>query len=113
MRQVDARTTAIAGVGFHVTPFARADALTDALGFAADGGVWVKDETGQVAGSHKARHLFTILLHLLAAESWASRRGRRGGAAAARHRVVRQCRVRGGDAGCSEPHWPIEVFVPP
>ena len=30
---------------------------SDALGFGVDGGVWVKDETGQVAGSHKARHL--------------------------------------------------------
>ena len=50
-------------------PFARADALSDALGFSAAGGVWCKDETGQVGGSHKARHLFTILLHLRAAES--------------------------------------------
>ena len=46
-----------------------ADALSDALGFARDGGVWVKDETGNVGGSHKARHLFTILLHLVAAEA--------------------------------------------
>ncbi len=38
------------------------------LGFAADGGVWVKDETGNVAGSHKARHLVSVLLHLKAAE---------------------------------------------
>jgi len=26
--------------------------------------VWVKDETGSVAGSHKARHLFGLLVHL-------------------------------------------------
>jgi len=30
--------------------------------------VWVKDETGNVGGSHKARHLAGILLHLRAAE---------------------------------------------
>ena len=58
----------VAGTGFTTTPFLRADALSEALGFTADGGVWVKDETHHVAGSHKARHLFGILLHLVAAE---------------------------------------------
>jgi threonine dehydratase len=50
--------------GFAVTPFARSDALSEAL----DLELWVKDETGNVAGSHKARHLVGILLHLRAAE---------------------------------------------
>ncbi len=50
--------------GFAVTPFGRSDHLSDELGL----DVWVKDETGNVAGSHKARHLVTILLHLRAAE---------------------------------------------
>jgi threonine synthase len=56
------------GRGFAATPFGRADALSDALGFTADGGVWVKDETGGVSGSHKARHLFDVLLQLEVAE---------------------------------------------
>jgi threonine synthase len=30
--------------------------------------VWVKDETGNVAGSHKARHLMGLMLHLLVVE---------------------------------------------
>ena len=47
-----------------VTPFGRSDLLTDELGL----DVWVKDETDNVAGSHKFRHLTTILLQLLAAE---------------------------------------------
>ena len=51
--------------GFAVPPFARSDVLSDAVG--AD--VWVKDETGNVGGSHKGRHLVTILLHLRAAEA--------------------------------------------
>lgn len=50
--------------GFRVTPFGRSDTLSDQLGCE----VWVKDETGNVAGSHKARHLATILLHLCASE---------------------------------------------
>src|SRR4051812_19376229 len=66
--QTDSQIAASSGSGLHVTPFERADALSDALGFTGDGGVWAKDETAQVAGSHKPRHLFTILLHLLAAE---------------------------------------------
>ncbi len=59
----------VEGHGFVRTPLIRDDAVSNRLGFSGVGGVWVKDETGNVAGSHKARHLVTILLHLLAAEA--------------------------------------------
>ena len=77
IRELDDAVTAIDGVGFTRTPLLRADALSDALGFTTDGGIWIKDETHNVAGSHKARHLFTELVHLLMAERaglapWAS-----------------------------------------
>ena len=49
---------------FRVTPFARSAFFSDALGT----NIWVKDETANVAGSHKARHLVSIMLHLRAAE---------------------------------------------
>ena len=62
------RIKAVDGSGFHFTPMRRADSLSDHLGFSADGGVWIKDETGNVAGSHKARHIVTELLHLMALE---------------------------------------------
>jgi hypothetical protein len=65
-RGLDAAVQEIDGTGFHQTPLARAATLSAELGLAS-GGVWVKDETGSVAGSHKARHLATIALHLLAA----------------------------------------------
>ncbi len=65
---LDERIAAVDGRGFRVTPFARADLLSDRLGFGADGGVWVKDETGNVSGSHKARHLFGLLVYLEVAE---------------------------------------------
>jgi threonine synthase len=42
------------GDGFHITPFTFRDDL----------GVWVKDETNNVAGSHKSRHLFGVMLWL-------------------------------------------------
>ena len=58
--------------------------------------VWVKDETGNVGGSHKGRHLAGILLHLRAAEALGLGDGR---SAAAGDRLVRQRRDRRGDAG--------------
>src|SRR5207302_6125324 len=56
VEELDRAVASVDGRGFRVTPFARADELSDALGFEPSGGVWVKDETGGVAGSHKARH---------------------------------------------------------
>lgn len=101
----------VAGTGFRVTPFRRHDALSRELGFATDGGVWIKDETSNVAGSHKARHLFTELLHLLIVEHagespWTPRNRPRlaisscGNAAIAASTLARAAQ------------WPISVFVP-
>ena len=65
---LDRRVAAVDGAGFEATPFGRSDELSDRLGFSGSGGVWVKDETGNVSGSHKARHLFGVLLTLEVAE---------------------------------------------
>ena len=65
---LDLSVAEIDGHGFEATPYARHDALSAALGFTPGGGVWVKDETGGVAGSHKARHLFDVALQLEVAE---------------------------------------------
>ena len=62
--RLDTAVAAIDGHGFRVTPFCRSRELSDVLGLSAQGGVWVKDETGNVSGSHKARHLFGTLLEL-------------------------------------------------
>ena len=58
--RLDERIAAVDGHGFVITPCANATALGEALGLE----LWVKDETGNVAGSHKARHLMGILLYL-------------------------------------------------
>lgn len=50
--------------GSVLTPFRRSPELSELT----PGEVWVKDETSNVAGSHKARHLTGVLAHLLAAE---------------------------------------------
>lgn len=57
------------GHGFRTTPIVRSTRLDAELGFAADGGAWVKDETHNVSGSHKARHLMGVMLALNVAES--------------------------------------------
>ncbi len=107
VEQTDAAVRRVAGTGFVPTPFARCDALSDEFGMDADGGVWVKDETGGVAGSQKARHLVTILLHLLAAE--------RIGHLTERPRLaIASC----GNAALAAStlaaavDWPIDVYVP-
>jgi threonine synthase len=64
VERLDGEVTRVDGHGFVPTPFSRAGALSAQLGFAPDGGLWVKDETGNVSGSHKARHLFGLLIHL-------------------------------------------------
>jgi threonine dehydratase len=69
VRRIDDAIAAVDGHGFRVSPFGRAEMLSDALRFEAPGGIWVKDETAGVAGSHKARHLMGVLLELHVAES--------------------------------------------
>jgi threonine dehydratase len=113
VREVDAQVASVAGTGFHVTEFRRRAALSEELGFAAEGGVFVKDETANVGGSHKARHLMSILLHLRAAETlaltpWST-------AAARPPLAIASC----GNAAiaaatlAAATDWPITVFVPP
>ena len=109
VHSLDGDVARAAGTGFRTTPYARHDELSAALGFSDSGGVWVKDETHNVAGSHKARHLFTELLHLLALE--------RAGRAPWRKRpelAIASC----GNAAFAASTlaravgWPISVFVP-
>jgi threonine synthase len=69
VRELDDAVAAVDGHGFRVTPLVRVPRIATALGLEAPGTVWAKDETGNVAGSHKARHLFGILLELRVAEA--------------------------------------------
>ena len=50
------------GRDFNVTPLTEEPDLASALG--RTGRLWVKDETGNVTGSHKGRHLMATLLYL-------------------------------------------------
>ncbi|MGE0309744.1 MAG: pyridoxal-phosphate dependent enzyme, partial [Acidimicrobiia bacterium] len=107
--ELDAAVGEVDGRGFVETPFARADQLSEALGFRAEGGIWIKDETVDVAGSAKARHLVSILLHLLAMEAC--------GVASPQQRAPLAIASSGNAALAAATlaaavRWPIEVFVP-
>lgn len=63
VRRLDEHVSGVDGAGFAITP------LTEEAGMAGGldlrGRLFVKDETGNVSGSHKARHLFGTMLAFL------------------------------------------------
>ncbi len=105
----DLRLQAIDGRGFRVTPMARQPALAAALDLS--GGLWIKDETGNVSGSHKGRHLAGVMLYLkvLQASGFALGEGLR-----ARRLAIASC----GNAALAAAviaraaDWPLDVFIP-
>ena len=64
VQRLDDAVARVDGHGFAITPFGTEAALGQRLGLE----VWVKDETHNVAGSHKARHLMGLLLYLAVVE---------------------------------------------
>lgn len=66
VRLVTARVADVDGRPVRDTPLLRADELAAAIGFAGE--LWVKDDTGNVAGSHKVRHLIGLALHALSTD---------------------------------------------
>ncbi len=61
--RLDAAVAEIDGTGFVVTPLRLVPGLAAEVELPTDR-LLVKDETGAVGGSHKARHLFGVMLHL-------------------------------------------------
>lgn len=108
--RLDEKLADIEGTGFHITPFGEQRELARAAGIG--GHLWVKDETGNVGGSHKARHLMGVMLYLRVI-------------AAARLAVADNLRRRPlaiascGNAALAAAviaraaDWPLEVFIPP
>lgn len=58
--RLDNAIAVVAGTGFVITPIRPLDTASARLGVE----MWAKDDTRNVAGSHKARHLMGLLLHL-------------------------------------------------
>ncbi len=103
------RLAAIDGRGFRITPFGREAALGAALGVA--GTLWIKDETNNVSGSHKARHLVGVMLYLRVLEI---ARLPLGETLRARRLAIASC----GNAALAAAivaraaDWPLDVFIP-
>ncbi|MXV90152.1 MAG: pyridoxal-phosphate dependent enzyme [Acidimicrobiia bacterium] len=100
VERLDRRVAEIGGRGFRVTPSAPAPELSKRLGV----DLWVKDETGNVTGTHKARHLMGLALHLEADAEAPQRRlaiASCGNAALAAATVARAA------------DRPLDVFIPP
>ena len=100
VERLDRRIAQIDGRGFRVTPTSVEGDLGARLGVE----VWVKDETGNVTGTHKARHLMGLALHLEASGVAADRRlaiASCGNAALAAATVARAAGRR------------LDVFIPP
>ncbi|MDR3372598.1 MAG: pyridoxal-phosphate dependent enzyme [Ancalomicrobiaceae bacterium] len=108
--RLDDALTAIDGRGFRITPMAERRSLAQALGLA--GALWVKDETGNVSGSHKARHLMGVMLYLRVLEAAGLPAGE---GLHARRLAIASC----GNAALAAAvvaraaDWPLDVFIPP
>lgn len=68
---LDAAITAVEGHGFTITPIVDGGRLAAAAGLDVD--LVIKAEPGNVGGSHKARHLFGVALHMAVDEALGSR----------------------------------------
>jgi len=62
VRRLDDAVAEVDGVGFRETPLVDLDGVGSAIDHT--GRLLGKDETGNVSGTHKARHLFGLALHL-------------------------------------------------
>ena len=63
VEELDRRIAQVDGHGFRATPFETADALAATMGLRPNK-LWIKNETVNVAGSHKSRHLMGVMLWL-------------------------------------------------
>jgi len=101
---LDAAIAEVEGHGFEVTPVVSGAALSDSLGLDVD--LHIKVEVNNVGGSHKARHLFGVALHMLVAEAQ--------GTQAATELAIASCGNAAMGAGviAAAMKRPLQVFVP-
>lgn len=106
----DSRLARVDGKGLHRTPFGPRPDLAKATGLPGLD-LWVKDETGQVGGSHKARHLVGVMLYLLVLEAAALPAGE---GVRSRPLAIASC----GNAALAAAivaraaDWPLDVYIP-
>ena len=110
VEELDAGLIAVDGRGFRVTPMIEQKKLAAVLGL--KDALWVKDETANVSGSHKARHLMAVMLYLRVLEIAKLPAGH---ALRTRRLAIASC----GNAALAAAviaraaEWPLDVFIPP
>ena len=110
VERLDSALVSVDGRGFRTTPLRLQPKLARSAGVPGD--LWVKDETGNVSGSHKARHLMGVMLYLRALEAAGLPAGE---GIRARRLAIASC----GNAALAAAilaraaDWPIDVFIPP
>lgn len=108
--RLDESIAEVDGSGFRLTPMTVQPQLGAAAG--VSGNLWVKDETANVSGSHKARHLMGVMLYLQVLEA---ARLPLGENLRARPLAIASC----GNAALAAAviaraaNWPLDVFIPP
>jgi threonine synthase len=107
---LDAALARVDGRGFRITPLGEQRQLAAALRL--DAPLWVKDETGNVSGSHKARHLMGVMLYMRVLEL---AKLPAGDGLRTRRLAIASC----GNAALAAAviaraaDWPLDVFIPP
>ncbi len=101
---LDAAVAAVEGSGFTETPVTMAPQLAAAIGLTAE--LIIKDETHNVSGSHKARHLMGVAIDMLVSEAL--------GAPESGQLAIASCGNAALAAGvvAAAMARPLEVFVP-
>ena len=101
---LDASIVGIEGHGFVETPVIEARELADAAGLNVD--LWIKAEPHNVGGSHKARHLMGVAIHMLVSEAL--------GAPETERLAIASCGNAAMGAGvvAAAMQRPLDVFVP-
>lgn len=108
--ELDEALARVDGVGFRVTPFAPEPTLASALGLSRP--LWVKDESHNVSGSHKGRHLMGVMLYLGVLNI---ARLPLGEDLRARRLAIASCgnAALGAAVIARAADWPLDVFIPP
>ncbi|MDP6942951.1 MAG: pyridoxal-phosphate dependent enzyme, partial [Myxococcota bacterium] len=103
---LDAAITQVDGGGFRRTPLSAAPQVLDGVE------LWWKDETGNVSGSHKARHLMGVMIYLKVLEALDLPLAR---GLSERPLAIASCgnAALGAAVVARAARWPLDVFIPP
>ena len=104
VEELDAAVSGVEGHGFSETPLVDGTALAAAADLDVD--LWIKAEPHNVGGSHKARHLFGVALHLLVDEALGADRVERLAIASCGNAAM------GAGVIAAAMGRPLDVFVP-